>query len=184
MSRDKRRLRALQTSRQELLVDSGQAKLWTPNGAQPQQEREVPGSWVEPPVRLEPLVEDGLRQRHQRMAGHHGVNAYKCDDCQQLVVTLDLHVGTTPMFLGCRATPGCGGRMVSSGYPRGHDPLPERIREQLAWTWYRPGEHELRWLRANEPGMYDHVQRGGLALRPWRDGDTSAYQRPYDLASL
>lgn len=178
MSSEERRLRAMQVSRREVLVDpTGETgKLWAPGG-RPQLEREVPGTWVEPPVALEPMVEDGLRQRHRQMAGHHGVNVYKCEACGQLTVTLDHDNGVTPMFLGCRTTRDCGGRGVSSGYPPGEPPA--RILDALAWTWYRPGPTELAWLRANEPGMADHVLRGGLALRPWRDGDNSAYRRPY-----
>lgn len=179
MSNDRRRMRKLQEARRELIVPSANGTSWQASSqAQgPYREREAPGSWDEPPVQLDPATTSSLAERHRAWAGHHGVNVYKCDGCGDLMVTLDHDNGVTPAFLGCRATPGCGGRGTSSGYPKSEPPA--RILELLAWSWYRPGRLELAWLKGNLPEMADHVLRGGLALRPWREGDSSAYRRPY-----
>lgn len=88
------------------------------------------------------------------------INAYHCDDCGGYTVTRDRDPGVTPMFLGCRATDGCGGRAVSMGYPNG--PKPDHI-GPVRWEWYRPqpGDPLLE-----DPEMADYCARGGLALRP------------------
>lgn len=91
------------------------------------------------------------------------VNAYRCDECKGLTVTIDVDAGVTPMFLACRASgqPGdCEGRAMSMGYPPG-DP-PNFVMEKLAWEWFRPTRLEL--LKHNAE-VRDHVARGGLLLR-------------------
>lgn len=80
------------------------------------------------------------------------LNQYTCELCGGVITTVDRDPGTTPMFLNCRATPGCTGRMVSSMYrvPSGLEPTHE---------WYKPDK------LPRDPGMRDHVQRGGLLIR-------------------
>lgn len=92
-------------------------------------------------------------------------NAYRCDDCGKFTTTIDVDEGVTPMFLGCRATPGCKGRAVSSCYPEG--PRPAHI-PPPAFEWYRPTPKQARRMGRE---MADHVARGGLALRPVRAGN-------------
>ncbi len=78
------------------------------------------------------------------------INQYTCDTCGGVITTIDRDEGTTPMFLNCRATPGCDGRSVSSMYRVSPHLKPE-------WEWYRPkkakGENR------------EHVAMGGLLIR-------------------
>lgn len=85
-------------------------------------------------------------------------NCYVCDKCLGHIVTVDSDPGVTPMFLGCRATEGCDGRMVSSGYP---DPSkkPASI-GPATWEWYRPD-----FTQHYDREMKDYIHRGGLELR-------------------
>jgi hypothetical protein len=98
------------------------------------------------------------RAGHYPGPGRH--NAYRCDDCGSHTVVVHVDAGVTPMFLGCRATPGCQGRAVSLGYPEG--PIPSHLLP-AEWEWYRP-ERGDRVLR--DPAMRSHVEQGGLVLRP------------------
>lgn len=93
-------------------------------------------------------------------------NAYICRRRQaHLIVTVDIHPGVTPMFLGCK-NPHCESEMISAGYPdNGAGPVPPHLRNKPVWLWYRPNEDEFRKM---PPEMRDHIMRGGLALR---DGD-------------
>lgn len=85
-------------------------------------------------------------------------NCYVCRECLGHIVTVDRDPGVTPMFLGCRATEGCSGQMVSSGYPD-PDKKPASI-GPATWEWFRPTD-----LKGYEPDMVDHISRGGLELR-------------------
>jgi hypothetical protein len=85
-------------------------------------------------------------------------NGYTCEKCKAVTMVIHADPGVTPMFLGCKQ-PDCDGRAVSMGYPPGSPPkqlLPAK------WEWYRP---ELDDPILKEPGMMEHVSRGGLALR-------------------
>ena len=78
------------------------------------------------------------------------INQYTCETCGGVITTIDRVAGTTPMFLNCRATPGCDGRSVSSMYRVSPHLKPE-------WEWYRPkkakGENR------------EYVDMGGLLIR-------------------
>lgn len=79
-------------------------------------------------------------------------NRYTCGTCGGHIITVDRDEGVTPMFLNCRATPGCGGRMASEMYLvlDGEAPTHE---------WYRPtGKVKAR--------DRDYVASGGLLIRP------------------
>lgn len=80
------------------------------------------------------------------------INQYTCQLCGGHIVTIDRDEGTTAMLLGCRATPGCKGSMVSEMYQVDQTLTPDH-------EWYKP--HKV----PRDPGMRDHVQRGGLLLR-------------------
>ncbi len=93
------------------------------------------------------------------MAAAGRVNGYVCDSCGGKTVTIHRDEGVTPMFIGCRALPGCQGRAVSLMYtsnPAWELPEPK-------WEWYRP--ESTRHLSAE---VADHVRRGGLLLREVR----------------
>lgn len=89
-------------------------------------------------------------------------NVYTCQICGGFTVTVDRDHGVTPMFLDCRASAGCKGMAVSSGYPPG--PRPPHI-PAPAWEWYRPSPKETAKLERKQPGMAEHVRKGGLAIR-------------------
>jgi hypothetical protein len=83
------------------------------------------------------------------------LNRYTCERCGGSIVTVDREAGTTPLFLRCRATKGCDGRMVSAMY-RGVVGTP-------TFEWRKPnGAERLRLSGA----MRAHVDRGGLVLYP------------------
>ena len=86
------------------------------------------------------------------------LNQYTCDRCGGFITTIDVDKGVTPMFLGCRATPGCVGRMTSHMYRVQGSPTPTH-------EWFRPS---LKNARRQGPDMLDHVKRGGLDIRPTR----------------
>lgn len=86
-------------------------------------------------------------------------NCYVCETCRGVLNTVHRVHGTTPFMLGCRATAGCRGWMRSQWYPPTRPtgvPAPSH-------EWYKPGKSGYRKL---SPEMRDHVDRGGLLLRP------------------
>jgi hypothetical protein len=83
------------------------------------------------------------------------VNMYMCRECERPIFTVDKDKGVTPMFLGCRATDGCYGKMVSAGYP----PDDWFSLTPIKWEWYKPEE------LPTDDHLRDHVERGGLLLR-------------------
>lgn len=80
------------------------------------------------------------------------INTYTCGKCGKFIVTLDASDGTTSMFLDCRATEGCNGRMTSGMYQVDQTLTP-------TFEWYRPS------IMPKNPAMRQHVQLGGLVLR-------------------
>lgn len=94
-------------------------------------------------------------------------NAYHCEVCLQYIVTVNLAEGVTPMFLSCRATDGCKGRMTSCMYPP--EPWPKKdgfdvaIPQEPTHVWYRPVSPEYDDLNRETK---IHVRKGGLLLRP------------------
>jgi len=75
------------------------------------------------------------------------VNAWFCPECRALTFVRHADVGTTPMFLRCRAIPdsGCQGEAHSLMYPGAHvlamfgvvgfapEPL---AKVEVQWEWY------------------------------------------------
>lgn len=119
------------------------------------------------------------------------INGWRCEPspvtsearpyCGQITYAIHVHRGVTPMFLACHASGHepdhpdnpCSGNGVSLMYPDG-DPPPHVI-GAVAWEWYMPDAVEIKRLRKRErqgkenPGVVDHVERGGLLLRPLTD---------------
>lgn len=108
-------------------------------------------------------------------------NLYVCESCEGVIATIDVHDGTTPAFLGCRATDGCTGMMQSQWYPP--EPWADRFTAHLGkiveagkvesrdldveipdvtFEWYRPNPRETKKLKGE---VRDHVAQGGLLLR-------------------
>jgi hypothetical protein len=88
-------------------------------------------------------------------------NAYECDTCKGIFVTVDIHEGVTPMFSPCFKTEYCRGRAHSLGYPSGGTKPPERLGPPIL-EWYRPDESEIRRMSHE---MQQHIRQGGLARR-------------------
>jgi hypothetical protein len=116
----------------------------------------------------EPLPEDEQRR-----------NAYVCDTCGGVVVTVDRHKGVTPMFLACRAkgyvsdpANDCTGTGQSCMYRlemlhmalarRGSVGAMPTEWPEPTWEWYTPSPAELRRL---ESRTAEHGGKGGLLLR-------------------
>jgi hypothetical protein len=89
------------------------------------------------------------------------INVYVCQECHGNTVTVDVDVGVTPFFLGCKKL-GCNGMAQSSFYPKG--PKPAHI-PNPDWEWYKPTLKQAKRKESKYPGTLDHVQRGGLLLR-------------------
>lgn len=98
-------------------------------------------------------------------------NVWTCEQCGARLVCVHRDEGTTPFFMRCdpKRTPrGCGGRMLSAGYPDG--PRPPHIGAPTH-EWYKPTPAELDAECAKEDRFHgkwlrEHVQLGGLLIRP------------------
>lgn len=88
------------------------------------------------------------------------VNQYTCKDCGEKITTVNADEGTTPMFIGCRASDECKGLMASEWY---------RVPQTLVpgFVWYTPDANELAELDGASRG---HVKQGGLLLRQMAEG--------------
>lgn len=119
------------------------------------------------------------------------INGWRCEKspfhpdgpaCGRITYAVHVHHGVTPMFLACRAAglepddPAneCKGQGVSLMYPDA-DP-PAHVVAVVAWEWYRPDAAEMKRLRKKArrgdhqaAGLLDHVEKGGLDLRPLTD---------------
>lgn len=102
--------------------------------------------------------------RRRKAAGFAGLrvpsdgskkNIYVCDRCFGHIVTTEKVEGTTPFMLECKVTPDCMGVMESSFY-RVFDQ-----RMKATFEWYVPDEKD-----GLSRGELDHVEKGGLLLRP------------------
>lgn len=96
-------------------------------------------------------------------------NYYRCEECHGYFVTVDVHEGATPMFVRCKVSPGCAGRMVSAFYrPTGQWPITVP-REAMA-EWYVPDTKELGVMKRKYRALWDHVMKGGLVMRAAHEG--------------
>lgn len=88
--------------------------------------------------------------------GRQQVNGYQCGICGETTYFRHVDAGTTPMFMGCKATEGCGGRMTSMMYrvPQGADAL-------VRYEWFKPSD-----LKGYSAEMREHIKKGGLDHRP------------------
>jgi hypothetical protein len=91
------------------------------------------------------------------MEAKGAINVYVCQTCGGRITTRNRDAGTTPFIVRCRSTEGCSGDMFSSFY---------RVDQLQAPTheWYRPTSAGER-KKLEDPGLCDHVERGGLLLR-------------------
>lgn len=103
------------------------------------------------------------------MSERNKINGWRCDECGFHTYAIHVDDGVTPMFLTCRALPSCKGRAVSLMYPA--PPAPEHVVKAVAWEWYRPSRKAIRSMSSS---MRDHIERGGLDLRPLTDAGRKA----------
>lgn len=89
------------------------------------------------------------------------INAWQCEACGQLTSAVHVDPGVTPMFLACRATPGCRGRGTSRMYAAGATPV-----EGIRFEWRAATKSEMKRWRHEDPAMHDHCRLGGLVLGP------------------
>jgi len=111
-------------------------------------------------------------------------NIYICQKCRNSIVTVDLVDGVTPFMIACRAHSvdaklltnednlpieelrkldhlrKCNGKMQSTFYRVPHN-VPEPTFE-----WYKPNAEE--YVKLSKCTKEDHVDKGGLLLRPRR----------------
>lgn len=90
-----------------------------------------------------------------RVAEPNRTNCYVCGSCGHVTKTIDIHHGTTPMFMTCDK---CHGQQTSSFY---RDVYPELMPE---YEWFMPTLDEVKKYRRN-PAMLDHIFAGGLDFR-------------------
>lgn len=86
------------------------------------------------------------------------INAYVCDDCGFMTVTIDKDEGTTPFLIGCEAK-GCSGVARSGFYAVPQDLTPQ-------FEWRKPTKAEYYQLPVST--RREHVDRGGLMMYPIR----------------
>lgn len=85
-------------------------------------------------------------------------NAYICTNkeaCGNIMVTVDLEEGVTPMMLSCDE---CGGRAYSCMYR-----VPPTLAPTFAWKKPKPEEFKL-YRPEVRAATREHVERGGLCL--------------------
>lgn len=87
------------------------------------------------------------------------LNKYTCQSCGGSIITIDRDKGVTPMMLMCRATPPCGGTMLSSMY--------QGVEGEPTYEWRKPAPQER--IRMS-PQMIDHIDAGGLDIYPIKGG--------------
>jgi hypothetical protein len=111
------------------------------------------------------------------------INGYRCDralsapedSCGLHTYVVHVDGGVTPMFLACRAEgvdpseAKCKGRAVSLMYPS--QPPPEWVVDEVKWEWFRPTSAEFNAL---DEASREHVQKGGVLLRPLTDAGRQA----------
>lgn len=119
------------------------------------------GEGEEPRMALPQSVIDWMKNRPAPPL----YNGYQCKRRpDHVIITIDIHSGVTPMFLGCRFNEHCKSQSVSMGYPNnGAGPVPHGLRKSPLWLWYRPSLGEF--LNLN-PESSDHIMQGGLLIKP------------------
>lgn len=112
---------------------------------------------------LEEQLQKASKQWWDGCPGKMAINGYGCGVCKGQVMTVDMDRGTTPMYMGCKATEGCHGTMASFGYPS--TPPPKDFHTLVkVFEWYRPETNGLGFFHEDQV-VDEYVRRGGLLLR-------------------
>lgn len=87
-------------------------------------------------------------------------NAYICEKCMKVTLTVHVHKGVTPFMIECK-TDGCEGMATSFMYQ-----LPGSLAMMIKPTheWYKPISSE-----GLSEGEIEHVEAGGVLLRERTD---------------
>lgn len=91
-----------------------------------------------------------------------GSENYTCGTCKQRILTVHVDTGVTPMFLACRATPGCKGNMASMMYAAPPAELLHTFGMVPVFEWYMPSVKKQKKMSLS---TQNHCNRGGLLLR-------------------
>jgi hypothetical protein len=85
-------------------------------------------------------------------------NAYICQECYKVTLTVHVNDGVTPMFINC---PSCKNICTSFGY-RLPPPLMASFNGKLLPTheWYKPES-----MQGLTEGEKQHIEQGGVLLR-------------------
>jgi hypothetical protein len=87
------------------------------------------------------------------------INGYRCTKpkCGHITLTVDVDEGVTPFMIGCTK---CKADAHSMFYPQKGLPPPMSA---VTHEWFKPDDAALKRL---DPGTRQHVQMGGLIMRP------------------
>ena len=104
-------------------------------------------------------------------------NAYFCQECRKVTITVDIDEGVTPAFIRC---PHCNQSMAKSFMYQipGCMYFGEFKNGQMTilpadYEWYKPNEKETLMLSKGEA---EHVFKGGLLMRKRTDKKTIEFK--------
>lgn len=106
-----------------------------------------------------------------QMKNQGRINGWGCEECGEYTYVIHVDEGTTPFYLGCRATERCSGLGKSLFYP--NTPPPQRVKDQVKWEWYKPKRKEYNSLSKD---VMDHVDRGGVLIRDLTEAGRKALE--------
>lgn len=112
-----------------------------------------------PPAKKTPRKSRSWRWENWR------INVYQCSACRQVTTTVDVDVGVTPFLIGC---PKCECSARSGFYPKSR-PVPLGT-PAISHEWYKPTK-----IKKTDVD-YDHVQQGGLLMRPRTDAKPLSHE--------
>jgi len=94
-------------------------------------------------------------------------NHYKCPTCYSWTISKDLADGVTPFLIPCQIKLGCKG-MAQSSFYRG--PQEPNQQHHVEFYFPTPAELDVELQRHKNlhirNAVYDHVNKGGLLMRP------------------
>lgn len=93
---------------------------------------------------------------------------HRCRTCHGFFVAAQVHEGTTPITMPCKASPfvQCQGKMEEFALSRNGEGWKATVPRQAMAEWYCPDRWEQARMKRKYPKLYAHVQLGNLILRP------------------
>lgn len=101
-------------------------------------------------------TEQAVIHKMKPIGRENKINAYACDDCGNMTVTIDREHGVTPFLIDCTVK-GCNGMARSGFYAVPQDLIPQ-------YEWRKPTKTEYYQLPVST--RRDHVDQGGLMMYP------------------